>query len=249
VSAAILEGVAWGLLPARGGSKSIPLKNLAPLAGRPLIDYNILAARAAATIDRLLCSTDHPAIADHCRSMAVEIHERPAELAGDDTPVNAVIAHLLDDIGRREGAVAEFVALLQPTSPFLLPAQIDACIAALRNDPGAGSAQTVTPCPHNHHAYNQRVITDGRVDFRFPAERQAAYNKQKKPPHYVFGNLVVFRSAAFRAAGTVFAGPSIPIPVPPPYDFDADGPADFRLASLMVEHRLVDLPVLASSFH
>lgn len=239
-----IAGLCWGVIPARGGSKTIPLKNLAPLAGRPLIDYSVLAAEACSAVSRLICSTDSDRIADHCRSLGVEVHQRPARLGADSTPVFDVIAHLLNDIAAREDAVAEFVALLQPTSPFLLPEHIEACVRTLIDDRQAESAQTVVPCPHSQHAINQRVVVDGQVAFRFSEERRRAPNKQSKQPHWLFGNLVVFRSTSALEQGSVFAEPSLAVPISRPYDLDADEPQDFELAELMVAHGFVDLPHL-----
>lgn len=241
----VIKGETWGLIPARGGSKSIPLKNLTAFAGRPLIDYVALAAQASGRATRLICSTDSPEIAQRCRALGVEAHDRPAELGRDETPVIDVIAHLLRDLADRDGAVAEFVALLQPTSPFLLPAHIDAAVDALMADPDAGSAQTVVPCPHNHHAVNQRIIADGEVRFRFPAERAQAYNKQRKAPHLLFGNLLVFRAAAALAQHAPFATPSLPVEIPFHYGFDLDGPDDVRLGEALLAAGLVALPHLA----
>ena len=102
-----LAGVCWGLVPARGGSKSVPLKNLAPLAGCPLIDYCVAAGRATKCISRLICSTDSDAIAGHCRQLGIEIHPRPAELGADDILLFDVLVQLLEDVTEREGAVAE----------------------------------------------------------------------------------------------------------------------------------------------
>lgn len=241
----VRKGECWGVIPARGGSKSIPLKNIAPFAGRPLIDYNILSAQAAKTVSRLICSTDSPEISEHCRAMQIEVHDRPAEFAGDDARVDRAISQLLEDIHAREAAVAEFIALLQPTSPFLLPGHIDACVGELKTNPGAGSAQTVTECPHNHHAFNQRIVTgSGEVSFRFEAERRRGYNKQNKPRHFVFGNVIVFRSDKMLAQGTVFAQPSRAIEIEWPYDFDADGPQDFKLGALLLEQGMVALPFI-----
>lgn len=240
----ILAGAAWGFIPARGGSKSIPLKNLAIFGGRPLLDYCLLAARAWSGFNRLFCSTDSPEIAARARLLGAEVHPRPVDLAGDDTPVYEVVAHFLRDLAEREGQVAEIIALLQPTSPFLLPEHIEGCVQGLRADPAAGSAQTVVPCPHNAHAYNQRLVADGKVRFRFPEERRLAYNKQTKPPHYLFGNLLVFRGAAALAQGSLFAEPSLAVPISRPYDFDADDAADFLLGGLILAQGLVHLPHL-----
>ncbi len=240
----IIAGTAWGFIPARGGSKSIPLKNLAPFGGRPLLDYSLLAAKAWGGFSRLFCSTDSPEIAARARRFEAEVHPRPAGLAGDDTPIYEVMAHFLQDLEEREGGVAEVIALLQPTSPFLLPDHLERSVNGLLGDAAAGSAQTIVPCPHNAHAYNQRLVADGKVRFRFPEERRVGYNKQTKPPHYLFGNLLVFRSAAVLAQGTLFAEPSLAVPISHPYEFDADGPDDFRLGGLILEHGLVDLPHL-----
>lgn len=230
---------AWGLLPARGGSKSIPLKNLVPFAGRPLIDYNVLAARAAG-LERIVCNTDSPEIAARCRKLGVEVYDRPAELGGDDTPVLAVIEDWLDSLDAEPG----IVCLLQPTSPFLLPEHVTATVQALRDHPEAGSAQTVVPVPHNHHAFNQRVVDDGVVAFRFPEERAAAYNKQRKAKHWLFGNLVAFRPVALREQQQVFATPSRAVPIPFHYGFDLDGPDDLKLGEALLATGLVELPHL-----
>jgi len=240
----LISGAAWGFIPARGGSKSIQLKNLARFGGRPLLDYCLLAARAWGGFSRLVCSTDSQDIAARARRFDVEIHPRPSNLAGDDTPIYDVVAHFLRDMEEREGRVAECIALLQPTSPFMLPEHLDRCVTSLLADDSAGSAQTIVPCPHNSHAYNQRIVEDGKVRFRFPEERRLAYNKQTKPPHYLFGNLLVFRSAAAVAQGSLFAQPSLAVPISRPYEFDADNPEDFRLGGLILVHGLVDLPHL-----
>jgi len=237
-----LEGISWGLIPARGGSKSIPLKNLVLFGGRPLLDYQVLAARGSGRIERVICSTDSAKIAVHCGTLGIDVHDRPRELSGDNVAVLSVITHLLKDIDAREGGVAELIALLQPTSPFLLPDHIAKCVDALLNHPEAASAQTVIPCPHAHHAVNQRIIEDGIVAFRYPDERARAFNKQQKRQHYLFGNLVVFRSAAVFAQESLFPVPSLPVEIAPPYGFDLDVQWDITMGELMLDAGVVRLP-------
>ena len=87
----IAQGTAIGLIPARGGSKSIPLKNLVPLAGQPLISYVISAGQAATSLASVICSTDDERIADVCRGAGVEVLNRPAALAQDDSSVADVL--------------------------------------------------------------------------------------------------------------------------------------------------------------
>lgn len=235
------ESRTLGVIPARGGSKSIPLKNLVEIAGRPMIDYVIAAGRASRRLDRLVCSTDHEAIAAACRARSVETVHRPDHLGTDDTPVTAVLIDLLERLAAAEGTAPGILALLQPTSPFLRGIDIDACLDALAADPAAQSAQTVTPVIHNAHALNQRVMEGGYVRFRFLEERQAAYNKQRKPKHFVFGNLVVTRSRALLAGLDCFASPSLPIEIPRSQALDVDTVEDVGMADYLVRGRLVQL--------
>jgi len=228
------EDKAIGLIPARGGSKSIPLKNIVLLGGRPLIAYVISAGLAARTLSRVLCSTDHDRIAAVCREYGVDALDRPARLAQDDTPVAAVVVHVLESLGARHGRLPGMVALLQPTSPFLLPEHVDACVAALRANPDADSAQTITPVFHNAHAFNQRVVEGNRVRFRFENERRAAFNKQLKPKHYLFGNLVVTRTRSLLQGKDCFGEISIPIEIPRLCALDVDTPDDVEYAAYLV---------------
>jgi CMP-N,N'-diacetyllegionaminic acid synthase len=219
-----------GLIPARGGSKGVPHKNIAPLLGQPLLRFVIEAGRAARGLGRMFCSTDDAAIAAVAAKLDVGVVERPADLAGDDSPVLAAIVHFLDGLGVREGRVPAAVVLLQPTSPFLLPEHIEACLDGLERHPAAQSAQTVTSVPHNMHAFNQREFDGPFVRFRFEAERNFAYNRQRKPVLYGFGNLYVTRSQALLSGEQVYAKPSFAVEIPPEYALELDSPADFAAA-------------------
>jgi len=228
----------WALIPARGGSKSIPLKNLVPLAGVPLLDYSARAAQAAGGFERILCSTDDDRIKARCSALGVEVDHRPAELCGDDVPVAAVARELL----QRVAGTPEVVVLVQPTSPFLRVDHIRQLLDAMARSPEAQSGQTITPCPHNFHAWNQREFEAGKVRFKFAAERQTAYNKQKKPKLFVFGNLVAARADALLGGASFFAEPSVGIEVAYPYNFDLDTQADRALAEAFLAGGLIELP-------
>ena len=238
----IIPGAVWGLITARGGSKTMPLKNLTPFVGRPLIDFQILAARSSGSFGRILCSTEHQAIAARCETLGIEVHPRPGHLGADNTPVMDVVADLLADINEREGAVAECIALLRPTSPFLLTEHIRWSVNALLADGGAGSAQTAVPCPENHDAVQQQIIDDGVIKFRFAAERAAVGSGQKADKHFVFGNFLVFRSLAALAQRTPFAQPSIPIEIPFAQGFKLSRPDDVKLGQALLAAGLAALP-------
>ena len=230
----IAQGAAIGLIPARGGSKSIPLKNLVQIAGRPMISYVISAGQAATSLAGVLCSTDDARIAAVCRHAGVEVLDRPPSLAMDDSPVADVLRDVLTTIGERHGEIPEMIALLQPTSPLVLAEHIDSCVQALSRQPAADSAQTIVPVNHNSHAYNQRVVEDGVVRFRFIEERRAAYNKQRKPSHYLFGNVVVSRSASLLAGKDCFGELSVPVEIPRAYALDVDTLDDVAYAEFVI---------------
>lgn len=233
----------WALIPARGGSKSIPLKNIAPLGGRPLMDYVVLASRAWGRFERIVCSTEEDAIAARAAELGVPVDQRPERLAADDTPVADVAR---DFIARSGPARApDWLVLLQPTSPFVLPKHLEALAAAIRSSAGVNSAQTVAAVPHNHHAWNQRVVENGMAQFAMAEERARAHNKQLKPRHYVFGNLVAARVAVLMAGGDFFAPPSAAVEIERPYDLDVDDRNDLALAEAILARGLVRLDHLS----
>src|SRR5262245_4566414 len=106
-------GTAWGLVPARGGSKSIPLKNLALLGGQPLMSYGISAAQKSGCLDRIICSTESQKIAATALELGIEVDSRPDTLCGDDTPVADVAREFLQ---RQSGGLPDILVLIQPTS-------------------------------------------------------------------------------------------------------------------------------------
>lgn len=118
------------LTPARGGSKSVPYKNLHPLGGKPLLAWPIETAKATAAIDRMIVSTDDDRIADAARGFGAEVYRRSPELATD----TAVVADAIRDLWRRlksEGETATILVLLEATSPFRTPDVIDRCLRRL----------------------------------------------------------------------------------------------------------------------
>jgi CMP-N,N'-diacetyllegionaminic acid synthase len=107
-----------GVIPARGGSKRLPNKNLALLAGEPMIAYTCRAALASGVLDAVVCNTDSPSIAAAARRFGVDVPAlRPAELADDDSPMQLAVAWVLQLLAEK-GRVFDVVVLLQPTSPL-----------------------------------------------------------------------------------------------------------------------------------
>ena len=136
-----------GIIPARGGSKGIPRKNVRPLAGKPLVAWTIEAAQNAALIDRVIVSTDDEEIAQVAHRFGAGVVERPPELAGDLAASEAALLHALETLRRDEGYRPETLAFLQCTSPLTTPADIAGTVALVAEE-GYDSAVTVTPFRH-----------------------------------------------------------------------------------------------------
>jgi CMP-N,N'-diacetyllegionaminic acid synthase len=154
------------LIPARGGSKGIPRKNLAPLEGKPLLLWAIDAALAADTVTRVVVSTDDDEIA--AAAGDAELLRRPADLAGDDTPMLDVIRHALEHI-----EPCDVLVLLQPTSPLRRPEQVDEAVRLLLES-GADTVVSVVEVPHRYEPSSLMELHDGRLVARSePTTRQA----------------------------------------------------------------------------
>ncbi len=237
-----LHNQVWALNTARGGSKSIPLKNLAPLAGRPLMDYCICAVKQSPGVDRIWCTTDHDKISSFCHNHGgIEVQSRPSKLSSDNTSSLDVILYFLHTIKEQFGSPPGYLLLLEPTSPFIQPDQIEQAIAMIKADPLADSVQSVALPPPNHHAYNQRELhKDGLASFRFTNERKGLVNKQSKPDFYVHGNLRVMRCNSVLENGDILGDRSLAIIVPRVHAFDADGPEDFQWAEALISAGLIE---------
>jgi N-acylneuraminate cytidylyltransferase/CMP-N,N'-diacetyllegionaminic acid synthase len=239
----IINGVSWGIITARGGSKSIPLKNIVPVCGKPLIEYTINAAQKAQTINRIICSTDSKSIADIVKALNAEALDRLEHLSGDLVPSLDVMINVVETLHEKEGAIAEILVLFQPTSIFITSEQIDKTVKALLEDPDAMSSQTVVKVPHQFHAHNQRVMYDNGKDiaFAYQKEREKGYSKQTKPVYYTYGNLIVTRTKSLIEDKTLFGRPSIPITIPLYSAYDLDAQEDIELAELMIKNKLVKI--------
>lgn len=137
-----------GIIPARGGSKSIPYKNIYPLAGKPLLAYTIAAAKSSKLIGRTILTTDDVKIAAVGKRYGVEVpFMRPAELSGDTTPDLPVFEHALNWLKRHDGYVPDIIVHLRPTSPLKCGTDIDRATRLLIGDPKADSVRSVAPPP------------------------------------------------------------------------------------------------------
>jgi CMP-N-acetylneuraminic acid synthetase len=182
-----------GVVTARGGSKTLPGKNLKLLAGKPLIAYTIEAALQSGALDRVILSTDDPAIADVALACGCEVpFMRPAELARDETAHLPVVEHAVRWMIAHENYHPDAVLTLQPTSPLRRAEDIRGCIELLERS-GADSVLSVSEVPaHSHPMRTLRLdANDNAVLFVNGAPVRTRVNRrQDLPPAWVMNGAI-----------------------------------------------------------
>jgi N-acylneuraminate cytidylyltransferase len=220
------------MIPARGGSKGIPRKNVASIAGRPLIAWTIDAARAARRVDRVVVSTDDGQIAQVARECGAEVIDRPAEISGDAASSESALLHVLEELARKEGYHPELIAFLQCTSPLTIAQDIDGTIAELRRS-DADSALTVAPFHHFLWRPDEQTSAVGvNHDKSFRQRRQ-----ERSPEYLETGAVYVMKADGFRAARHRFFGKTAMFAVPAGRAIEIDEPRDLLVAEMFLRQR------------
>ncbi len=205
---------AIAIIPARGGSKGLPRKNIMPLLGRPLIAYAIAAARAARHVDRVVVSTDCAEIAQVARAHGAEVVMRPSELAGDLSGSELALLHVLDTLYPAGVTAPDILLFVQCTSPLTIADDLDGLVEAMLDDK-ADSAFTATRFWHfvwqaddagnatgiNHDHKIRPMRQQRRAEY---LETGAAYAMRiagfREHRHRFFGRIALFDTPAERVA-------------------------------------------------
>jgi CMP-N,N'-diacetyllegionaminic acid synthase len=167
------------VIPARGGSKGLPGKNLVPFLGRPLVTWSVEAGCGASLVDRVVVSTDDPDIADVARRAGAEVpFLRPPELATDDVPDFPVFEHALEWLERDDGYQPDLVVQLRPTSPLRPDGLVDGGIRTLMREPNADSLRAVCEAPAN--PYKMWRIENGRLVPLLELDLDEPYNQPRQ---------------------------------------------------------------------
>jgi CMP-N,N'-diacetyllegionaminic acid synthase len=214
-----------GLIPARGGSKSIPGKNLADVAGKSLLAWTVEAAREARSVTRVVVSTDDDAIAEASAALGVEVLRRPSELAADDSPMLDVLLHAAGAVG------GEALAVLQPTSPLRRAEHVDGAVALLEEST-ADAVVSVVPVPHAFTPGSLLELHDGRIS---PLDPDAPLLRQRKPALYARNGpaILVVRTQGLAERG-LYGGDVRAYEMSPGDSLDVDGPYELKLARLLL---------------
>lgn len=228
-----------GLVPARGGSKGVPRKNVAPLLGRPLLAWTAEAAVAARTLCDVVLSTDDDDIAAVGERCGLRVpFRRPAELARDETPMLPVVLHALQALRALDGAGAEYdaVCLLQPTNPLRRAADIDGAVRLLERS-GADAVISFVAVGEKHPARMKHVDADGRVTDPPFAEAMEGQRRQELPPLFLReGSIYLTRRATLERDGSFRGRDCRAWIVPPERACNVDEPLDLIIAEQLLRH-------------
>ena len=227
------------IIPARGGSKGIPGKNMADLCGKPLIAWTIEAALASGVFDRAVVTTDDHVIAKFADSAGAEVpFMRPAELAADDTPAVDVVEHTLCWLRENQNYEPDYLMLLQPTSPLRNAEDIrGAWQHAMEKDADA----VVSVCEAQNHPYLTKSIDADRMlcDF-LPAEPKYATRQAMPRVFALNGAIYLIRTDVFLANRCFHPEKTYAWVMPPERSIDVDSPWDLHLVNLILKDRRVD---------
>lgn len=192
-----------GIVPARGGSKGVPRKNIKPLGGRPLLDYTACAALAATRLTRTVVSTDDQGIAAVAHECGLDVpFLRPSDLAGDRSPTLPVMQHAVAECEAVDGRY-DAVCLLQPTSPFRSEGLVDRCIELLESR----SADTVMTVEQVPHAFNPEWVfleEEGTLRVSTGRARPIPRRQDLPPAFHRTGSVYVVRRDVLMEEDTLY---------------------------------------------
>lgn len=218
-----------GIIPARGGSKGLPGKNIMDILGRPVISYVIDAGRASKALDRVIVSTDDSAIADVSRQFGADVVMRPAEIAGDTAPVEEALRHVVRTV-EAEGVSVEIAVFMQANVPVRDPAMIDRVVEALlKSDCDTMESATLV----NQRPEWMKKVVDGHA---VPFMESRSYRRQELPELIIFDGAVeairrdVLMGTAGKTGVHTYMGDRVGFVLHDRiYSLDLDGPDDVPL--------------------
>ena len=217
-------------IPARGGSKGVPRKNLSTVLGKPLIDYAIEVARESGLVQRIIVSTDDPEIASHARSKGCDVHDRPAHLASD---TSRVVDAVLDAASTMHIDDSCVVVVLQPTSPLRRASHLIDALKLHRST--AGVVVSVVEC--EHHPLKSVTVSDGVLSPAFVHEHLEASRQNLPKMFRANGAVYVSALGAIRKNGTLVPSEAVALEMSAEDSIDIDNVTDLEQAEAVLRRR------------
>jgi len=233
------ESRVLAIVPARRGSKGLPLKNIRPMGGKPLLVWPIEAARASRCVDRVIISTDCPDFARIAVDAGADApFLRPPELASDTAPSAAFIDHAIDTLAAA-GDAYDYVILLEPTSPLTEPEDVDGALELLAARRAQADAIVgVTELTAGHPEFSVLITDEGLVRPMTSDSFGSAVRRQDAQRLYgLDGSLYASDIKAFRLAGSFHHDRTLPFVTPRWKSLEVDDLVDFICIEAILAHR------------
>ncbi|MEG3640557.1 acylneuraminate cytidylyltransferase family protein [Magnetococcus sp. PR-3] len=223
-----------GIIPARGGSKGIPGKNLVDLGGKPLLAWTIETALACSEIDRVVLSSDAADIMQCAREYGCDVpFQRPAALSTDSAPASSAILHALENLEE----AYDYLVILQPTSPFRSVGDIQGCLNLCIDKQAQVAVSVMEPRHHPHWMFTQDE--QGRLHQMMAGE--IPYQRQKLQPCYALNGAVYVADVAFyKQHQTFLCEQTLAHVMPADRSADIDTPDDLLCARAWVSQQATD---------
>lgn len=224
------------IIPARGGSKGLPGKNIKKLCGKPLIAWSIEQAKSCDNIDRIVVSTDDESIAKVAKKYGTEVpFMRPAELATDAASTVDVIFHVFGWYKKHEDFGPEYILLLQPTSPLRAVADIKGAIQTLKDK---DARAVVSVCETDHHPWWSNILPEDGNMKNFLRLDILNKRRQELPVFYRLNGAMYLADSDYLLTHNGFIGPNtFAYKMPKERSVDIDSDVDFKLAALLLEEQ------------
>jgi N-acylneuraminate cytidylyltransferase len=218
------------IIPARGGSKGVPHKNIRLLAGKPLIVHTIEQARNSQHVSRIVVSTDDQEIASVSVDAGAEVVWRPAEISGDTASSESALLHVMNTLNRTEGYCPELIVFLQCTSPIRRTDDIDRAIDSLIQS-GADSLLSGVPM----HTFIWQVTEERAIPLDYDYRRRP--RRQERSPEYIEnGSIYVFRPWVLSEYENRLGGKVVLFPMHEWCGIDINEEEDFLLSEIVLAH-------------
>jgi CMP-N,N'-diacetyllegionaminic acid synthase len=215
------------VIPARGGSVSVPHKNIKPLCGRPLLAYTIAQAQGVRELDLTVVSTDDREIAAMAKAHGIRVIDRPAALATNDAPTEGALLHALDTLASEQ--VFDLVVVLEPTSPFRTAATIRICLERIA---ASDAPSLLTVCPTYQSLGRVENGRFRRLDPAAPRRRQ-----ERQPLYFECSSVYICRTEHLRRTGSLVADDWLAVSVPVDEVLDINNAEDFVIAEALMASR------------
>lgn len=225
------------LIPARGGSKGLPGKNVKPLMGKPLIAWTIEQAKESNYLDKIVVSTDDESIVEISRDYGAEVpFMRPGSIAGDKSPTIDTIMHALDFFKDR-GEVFDYLALLEPTSPLRNHGDIDNAIALLIDNEHKADSLVSVGNIHLEHPSIMKIIRDGYAKpYEFMAKR-ITHRQDLERVYFPYGVIYLSKVNQLLSAKTFYTEHTIPYEIERWQNYEVDDLFDFICIEAIMNYK------------